>query len=53
MELDASKIDFENLQNYAEMLPNYAANMPIMQEKKTGCVVLVSAVMGKVVYLVI
>jgi len=34
VELDACKLDFENLQNYAEKLPNYAANLPIMQEKK-------------------
>ena len=51
MELDACKLDFENLQNYAEKLSNRAANLPIMQ-KKNGCAVLVSAVTGKVVYLV-
>ena len=34
MDLDACKLDFENLQNYAEKLPNYAANLSIMQENK-------------------
>ena len=37
MELDVYKLDFKNLQNYAEKLPNYAANLPIMQKKNWLC----------------
>ena len=51
MELDACKLDFENLQNYAAKLSNCAANSANYAEKN-GCAVLVSASTGKVVYVV-
>ena len=51
MELDACKLDFENLQNYAEKVVQLCTKSANYAEKN-GCAVLVSAVTGKVVYLV-